>query len=57
MDNIKKARQSLLAAIETIEEGRLEQAIQHTIDVSDTLEELEKETLSIIIIEQDEIKI
>jgi hypothetical protein len=48
----EKARQGLVSAIETIEEGRLERAIQHVIDVYYTLEKVEKELFSIIIVEQ-----
>ena len=52
MDNMKKARKGLESAIFTIEEGRIEQAIQHILDVYDTLEEVEKELFLIIIVEQ-----
>jgi hypothetical protein len=52
MDNIKKAREDLLSAIYAIEENRPEDAIRQILDTNDILDELEKEKLSIIIIEQ-----
>lgn len=51
MDNMKKARKGLEFSIITIEEDRLQQAIQLIVDVYDILEEMVKQLFSRIIVE------